>query len=71
MSLKEVRWVVDAYVERTKQDLENRRALDYSLAVMIAGFVGAAFSGKEIPSYDSLFNENKDNDKGRFEISAK
>ena len=63
MSIKDLRLVTDAYVERIKIDVKNRQAMDYELAVMIAGFVGASLSGKKIPSYDELFSEpNVDND---------
>jgi len=57
MTIKEIRMVVDAYIEKRKLDDKQLKATIYNQAYLTSMFVGSILGGKSIPQIDKVFPE--------------
>lgn len=60
-SLGEINIIITAYVDNQKSHIEEIQQTMYTISALTASFVSRALGGKEIPSYDDIFNQSPDN----------
>ncbi len=59
MTFKEVRMVIDAFIDEKERHQKELKAVLYNNAYLTSSFVGHILSGKKIPNFEEVFKEEQ------------